>query len=372
MDISQFQKISKSKIEAGREIRSVRNELKEYKEAKQDAYEGLSETYKPIIDVQKRIKESIDEKQDELIDQLQRNQQALTDVIDANQRAIMFDTELPKAIEEGREEEERRRRDEGPTILDIDNAFNRDDRIILKNNKLLPPKELTQISLDRLNEERKKTIEINRAIGQQKKYVSDEVKQSYVREQEAIKKYRNTIDDVIKSWKYKKGRGIGMGIYTQKKRNAYKIDQNGQYGGLIIDLPKLYGYLKVIAHKNGPEGLVKVYEKQADFDTLDLLTKRFNSKKKYSDLSKKIFDELNQISGIPIHRTSSKFKKIGQGVIYYNNPKDLLDRMELLGGSILAGNDGVKNEFVQIAHTLNKIGVINNNQLNDLLKEYIS
>ena len=164
---------------------------------------------------------------------------------------------------------------------------------------------------------------------------------------------------------------MGSGIYTQKKRNAYKIDQNGQYGGLIIDLPKLYGHLKVIAHKNGPEGLVKVYDKQADFDTLDLLTKRFNSKKKYSDLSKKIFDELNQISGIPIHQTSSKFKKIGQGVIYYNNPNDLLDRMELLGGSILAGNDGVKKEFTQIAHTLNKIGVINNNQLNDLIKEYI-
>ena len=160
---------------------------------------------------------------------------------------------------------------------------------------------------------------------------------------------------------------IGSGIYTQKKRNAYKIDQNGQYGGLIIDLPKLYGHLKVIAHKNGQ----KVYEKQADFDTLDLLTKRFNGKKKYSDLSKIIFDELNQISGIPIHQTSSKFKKMGQGVIYYNNPNDLLDRMELLGGSILAGNDGVKKEFTQIAHTLNKIGVINNNQLNDLIKEYI-
>ena len=45
--------------------------------------------------------------------------------------------------------------------------------------------------------------------------------------------------------------------------------------------------------------------------------------------------------------------------------------MELLGGSILAGNGGVKGEFTQIAHTLNKIGVIDNNQLNDLLREYV-
>ena len=34
-----------------------------------------------------------------------------------------------------------------------------------------------------------------------------------------------------------------------------------------------------------------------------------------------------------------------------NNPDDLLNRLELLAGSILAGNDGVKNEFSQIAQT---------------------
>ena len=355
MDIKQFQKLSNSKIESGRTIRAVRNDLKEYKEAKQDAYEGLSETYKPIIDVQQRIAEKNDEKQDKLIEQLQENQKALTQVIDSNQKAIIFDTELPKAIED---------KETGVTILNIDNAFNRDDRIILKNNKLLPPKDLTQVSLNKLTEEREKAAEIAKAIGRNKRFASDKVRQSFDMELDTLRRYRKTIDDVRNSWKYQTKKGSG--IYTQKKRNAYKIDQNGQYGGLIIDLPKLYGHLKVIAHKNGQ----KVYDKQADFDTLDLLTKRFNSKKKYSDLSKIIFDELNQISGIPIHQTSSKFKKIGQGVIYYN-PNDLLDRMELLGGSILAGNDGVKKEFIQIAHTLNKIGVINNNQLNNLLKEYI-
>ena len=359
MDIKQFQKISNSKIEAGRKIRAVRNDLKEYNEAKQDAYEGVSETFKPIIDVQKSVKESIDEKQDELIDQLQRNQQALTQAMELNQRAIIYDTELPKAIEG----EER-----GLTLLNVENIFNRDDRTMLEKNQLLQPKYLTEVSLDKLMEERQKSVLVSKAIGRNKRYVSDEVKQSFDKELDTLRKYRKTIDDIKNSWKYRTTKGqMGSGIYTQKKRNAYKIDQNGQYGGLIIDLPKLYGHLKVIAHKNGQ----KVYEKQGDFDTLDLLTKRFNGKKKYSDLSKIIFDELNQISGIPIHQTSSKFKKMGQGVIYYNNPNDLLDRIELLGGSIRAGNDGVKKEFIQIAHTLNKIGAINNNQLNDLIKEYI-
>ena len=132
-------------------------------------------------------------------------------------------------------------------------------------------------------------------------------------------------------------------------------------------MPKLYGQLKIIAHKDGK----KVYDKQVDFDTLDLLTKRFNSKKKYSPLSKMVFDDLNRISDIPINRTSNKYKNIGSGVVYYNNSTDLLDRLELLGGSILAVNNGVKNKFSKIAHTLNKLGVLNNNQLNSLLKEYI-
>ena len=161
----------------------------------------------------------------------------------------------------------------------------------------------------------------------------------------------------------------GEGIYTQTKRNAYKISQNGQYGGLVIDLPKLHGHLKVVAHKNGQ----KVYDKQADFDTLDLLTKRFNNRKNYSELARTIFNDLNRLSEIPIHRTSKKYSKLGSGVVYYNNPQDLLSRLELLGGSMSAGSNSsdVREEFVNIVHMLNKLNVINNNQVNDLLKNYL-
>ena len=161
----------------------------------------------------------------------------------------------------------------------------------------------------------------------------------------------------------------GEGIYTQKKRNAYKISQNGQYGGLVIDLPKLHGNLKVEAYKDGQ----KVYDKQGDFDTLDLLTKRFNSRKNYSELARSVFYDLNRLSQIPIHRTSKKYSKLGSGVVYYNNPQDLLSRLELLGGSMSAGNNSsdVREEFVNIVHMLNKLNVINNNQVNDLLKYYL-
>ena len=60
---------------------------------------------------------------------------------------------------------------------------------------------------------------------------------------------------------------IGKGMkYTQPKRNAYKIQQNGQYGGLMIDLPKSFGQLRLVASKNGKN----VLDQQADFDTIDI------------------------------------------------------------------------------------------------------
>ena len=64
--------------------------------------------------------------------------------------------------------------------------------------------------------------------------------------------------------------------------------------------------------------------------------------------------------------------QMGEGMIYFNNPHQLLDRLELLGGSILAGNNGVIPEFSQIAHLLNQMKVISKKQLNDLIKSYIT
>ena len=66
------------------------------------------------------------------------------------------------------------------------------------------------------------------------------------------------------------------------------------------------------------------------------------------------------------------YKKLtGTGIIHFNNPLQLLDRLELLAGSIFAGNNGVNQEFSQIAHLLHQLKVITKKQMNDLLKKYI-
>jgi len=263
-----------------------------------------------------------------------------------------------------------------PYKSNIDKGFTADEMQKLIDYNLPPPSQILKSHFDG-------SIDIDdydKQIGKQIKKLGGQ-KGSLSKTKKTRDKNKEQIDDLTENikllQKYRQrinvieegAKTIGVGIYTQKKRNAYNISQRGQYGGLVIVLPKLHGHLKVVAHKNGQ----KVYDKQADFDTLDLLTKRFNSKKNYSELARSIFSDLNRLSQIPIHRTSKKYSKLGSGVVYYNNPQDLLSRLELPGGSMSAGNNSsdVREEFVKIVHMLNKLKVIDNKQMNDLMKEYL-
>ena len=61
--------------------------------------------------------------------------------------------------------------------------------------------------------------------------------------------------------------------------------------------------------------------------------------------------------------------KVGQGLFF--SPQELLRRFELLKGSLVAGNNGVLPEYIQIAHRLRDLGILSNNQLNTLLRKVI-
>ena len=380
-----MKKLLSSGIEAGNRVKAVREVIKTYKTQKQDLYDDTAEILKPSLDIQKEVKKSIDDKQDKLIEQLQQNQKAITSglediaMMNAPQAlpAPVETTKLPIGYK--------------PTMMDdidgepkkkssyksnIDKGFTMNEIERLMSYNLAPPSQIFESHVKKLidindyekdiGEEIKKLGRIKGSLSKNQKMRVKNQKQidGLTEDIKLLQKYRNRLSFIEEGAKT-----LGEGIYTQSKRNAYKISQGGQYGGLVIDLPKLYGHIKVVAHKNGQ----KVYDKQADFDTLDLLTKRFNSKKNYSELARSVFNDLNRLSEIPIHRTSKKYSKLGSGVVYYNNPQDLLSRLELLGGSMSAGNDSsdVREEFTNIVHLLNKLNVIDNKQMNDLLKEYL-
>ena len=139
------------------------------------------------------------------------------------------------------------------------------------------------------------------------------------------------------------------GRYKQPKRNAYKI-QDGGYGGLVIDVPKLFNEMKLNVFRGGK----LLYQSDADRSLINLLTKRYNPKTKYSMNAVKIFNDLNTMANMPKHRSSGKSRMVGSSVTYYNNANELADR------SIAAGNNSplIKNDLSQINDELLRINAI--------------
>ena len=367
MDLERFKKLSNAKIEAGNITKQVRNSLKEYKHEQQNIQEQLTETYKPIIQSQEDIKQKIDEKQDKMIDQLQKNQQALT--------TGLQDIAMVQHVPDMQQQETTSLPvDYQPKMFksNVDKGFNKDEVEKLTKYGLYAPSDVLKASIEGSLDFDEYNIKIGKKLkdlgrekgslsrGKGKSKNADQIAE-ITKDIKLIQKYRSRIG-IIPEGKETIGKG-----YKQPKRNAYKISSGGQYGNLIIDIPRLMGQLHLVANKNGKT----VLDKKVDFDTIDLLTKRFNSKKNYSDLSKMVFNQLTKLSELPIHRSSKKYSKLGAGVVYYNDTNDLINRLELLGGSILAGNNGVKDEFSNIVHKLYQLGKIDNEKLNDLLQVYV-
>ena len=156
-----------------------------------------------------------------------------------------------------------------------------------------------------------------------------------------MNKYLNAIENVLVNLpKYTK-KGSGVRSYKQPKRNAYKIS-NSSFGNLSVDVPKLKNEMKLNVRRGGKI----IYQADADKSLVDLLTKRFNPKKSYSLNAVKIFNGLNLLANLPKHPSSGKSRFIGSGVVYYNNPNELAERMKILVGSMAAGNNSpvLKND----------------------------
>ena len=307
MNIEEYKKLARNKIEADALTRQVRDVIKTTKWEKQDMREGFKETFKPLIKSQDSIKKSIDEQQNATIAQLKANQLALTQGLNQNRLAITegFDkmdevkkwdlAQLPgfESIEEPKEDDGvlPSTSDEGPKIAkfkaeDLDRYLNsKDSQDILKTNEYHKlPSEYFKEDVSTINK------------------VIDDVNEDL---EELSARLKSTADFV---------------------RDA---------NGYVLAQPK---------------------SKKPREETLYYI-KNFNILSIYA----------TNLSNLKYYKTKS-----GSGMIYFNNPHQLLKRLELLGGSILAGNNGVIPEFSQIAHLLNQMKVISKKQLNDLLKSYIS
>ena len=90
------------------------------------------------------------------------------------------------------------------------------------------------------------------------------------------------------------------------------------------------------------EAGVVLLDGKVDSNFIDLISKRHDTKKKYSILSRVVFKTLTNLPGLENKKRSKKFKNIIKGrciSTLYNDPEDLLSLLELIIGSIEAGND---------------------------------
>ena len=372
MDIEKLRKLAKNASEAGELVKAVtafKNELKD-KEQMRDI--TMSEHFKtlrePLIEQQKKT----DEKQDRVIEQLQKNQLALTSGI---QDIMTLNRELPQL-----EPEDSPKELPAPekVMANIDKKFNEEEKEIIKKNQLIAPSELLKLNVVELKDYLATVEQLSKDYGykiigpkktkETKTGITNPEIPGLEKEKKIIDSYGETVRDVINFQTHYSTPKKGLGI-RQPKRQAYKI-KDGQYGGLVIDLPKLFDEMKLNVYRGGK----LLYSADADKSLINLITKRFNPKTKYSINAVKIFNDLNTLSNIPKHRSSGKSRMVGSSVTYYNDPNQLADRMKILVGSIAAGNNSplIRNDLSQINDELLRINAIDSSLHEKFFKKYLS
>ena len=371
MNIEETKKIIQNKIQADEAAREVRSQIKTYIHEKQNAREGFTETFKPLIETSEKVKESVDTQQNKLIKQLQENQLALTQGFEGNRLAITsgFDKmdedkkmgfeQIPdlEAIEEPEMEEEEEEEDKEPKLI---------RKISMKDYIKNIERDIDIYSKLAKHAEEKGNKEIK-----------DNLLEKINKLEEKISKYRKEMEKKPKDEKI---------FFDDSDINKYLVPTFSQdilkeYG---LQLPSTYKYLSL-------DEFDKVLEKGMN-DLTELKKKIKNVSEEKSDYLTKYMlafpskkaSKPKSIENIKKHNVLQMFfynmlklreliegRKTGSGIIHFNNPQQLVSRLKLLAGSIIAGNNGVKQEFSQIAHLLHQLKIISKKTLNDLLKKYI-
>ena len=307
MDIEEYKRLARKKLEADALTKQVRDVIKITKWQKQDAREGFKETFKPLIESQDSVKKSIDKQQDSLIKQLQANQLALTQGLNQNRMAI---TEGFDKLDEVKKWE----LTQLPGFEASEDPPKDDDEVLPSTSEKEPKiAKFKPADLDRylMNKQAQDLLKINEYHKLPSEYFEEDVS--------TIDKVIDDVNDDLK-----------ITSHAIKNTAIFTRDPNGYV-------------------------LAKPVRKKPHENTINFINK-FNILSIYA----------TNLSNLKYYKTKS-----GSGIVYFNNPHQLLDRLELLGGSILAGNNGVIPEFSQIAHLLSQMKVITKKQLNDLVKNYI-
>ena len=229
MDIERMKKLLKSGIEAGNKVKAVREVVKTYTTQKQDMYDDTAEIFKPSIEVQKSIKESIDENQNQLISGLLENQKQFFETIGFTpMKQIPYEDEEDGEDEEFEDAEEKA--EEKPTkeikTFNLNKGINADYKKFLSKKKWNLPMDILEkgddvnVAIEKVKgaikraEEyiekhttKKGELRAKLKIKQKNKVIRD------IEEIEYMEDYLERLKHIKAAPKYK-----GEGIYTEKEK----------------------------------------------------------------------------------------------------------------------------------------------------------
>ena len=297
----------------------------------------------------------------------------LKDLVESNRDVLTLQQELPFPRVEAPPEASSPKEPSG--LYELNKNFDRWELKFIRESGFIEPNKLLTLEKENLNILRNDAVEerntYSRDIGIYKR-IRTPSKTEDIRYEEnekkraVLNKYLDAIKDAAASAKYKKGSGVRK--YKQPKRNAYKISDSS-FGNLSVDVPRLKNEMKLNVFRGGKI----VYQADADKSLVDLLTKRFNPKRSYSLNAVKIFNDLNLLANLPKHPSSGTSKLIGSGVVYYNDPNELAERMKILVGSMAAGNNSpvIRNGLAMINDEFLKIGAIDKTTHEKFYEKYI-
>ena len=364
--LTSIEKKTEKEVEVDRLTRAVGRELQEYDDQRQDLRIERAEIFQPITTQVKEVKKSIDDRQDKLLEKITENQNALATAIIGMAPTPTASAPLPPL--EGFASPKFTETITPPKYYtgDIDKNFTPEEIQRLTDYQLPPPTQIMKAVMDKvldLKEYDKSLGKQLQDLGRKKGHLS---KSKKTKEENAtvidgltsdiklLQKYRTRIKLLDNGQHLLSPTFTGSGVrkYKQPKRNAYKIGADGQYGGLLINVPRLRNEMIFEVQKGGKI----IYEQAADKSLIDLLTKRYNPRKAYSSKAIQIFQDVCKLANMLKHKSSGKSKLLTGGQIYYTSPEDLLKRLELLTGSRLAGNTNIshRNEIWEILDHLLK------------------
>ncbi|PFX29617.1 Pulmonary surfactant-associated protein D [Stylophora pistillata] len=344
MDIANFSRDMDLKLENNRKRRKIYQTVQDYKDVQQGIAIQREKEFKPITKELSKVKQTIDEQQNKLIAKLDENQKALTQDLSFLKELDTFESppDSPSALEPPPKPKTK--------VPDPDKDFSQGELEYIKKIGYPTPKVAFKQILEEEFDHEGLLLDvldkISRAnhtkagLSKNKEKNRDQI-EDIVRQVNTLKKYADRINLLAGGDKILVTQGQGLKgrkrKYTQKKRNAYKVDSNGYYGRLRLNIPRLINEMFVEAAD--PSTGSVVFERQGDKGIVDLLRKRNNPKANYSNKSKEIFKSVTKLAGLPLHKSSGKAKMTG-GLIF-TDFKELKDKLKMLTAAREAEGEGI-------------------------------